>query len=241
MYDYSKENEERDKIKTELNKFNWGAFCFGWIWALCNGAWNDYFPTLLIMIAAVAISKIPLIGPVFRLLCPAITIYIGTKGNEWAYNGTKKWKSFESFVETQRKWGAACIIYFVVLVLGFVTYMSICLYYNTNHIPQRNINKTVINELIADKNFSKLNSANDIVKYLSQKNPNVYTVFNDDSVLVKPVKGDEYVLQFFRFGTCSLARYNCYVFYNTKEGNDLKVVLKTFFDEQGNIKHFNEN
>ena len=114
MYDYSKENEERDRIKTELNKFNWGAFCFGWIWALCNGAWNDYFPTLLIMIAAVAISKIPLIGPVFRLLCPAITVYIGTKGNEWAYNGTKKWKSFENFVETQRKWGAACIIYFVV-------------------------------------------------------------------------------------------------------------------------------
>ena len=66
MYDYSMENAEREQLKNELNKFNWGAFGFGWIWAIFNGAWNDYFPTLLIMIAAAVISKNPFIGAVFR-------------------------------------------------------------------------------------------------------------------------------------------------------------------------------
>ncbi len=39
-------NENQTK-RPELNsRFNWGAFGFGWIWAIFNGAWNDYFPTL---------------------------------------------------------------------------------------------------------------------------------------------------------------------------------------------------
>ncbi len=237
MYDYSQENAEKEKIKAELNKFNWGALCFGWIWALCNGAWNDYFPTLLIMIAVAAITKIPLIGPVFRILCPAITIYVGTKGNEWAYYGTKKWESLESFVEVQKKWGVASIIYVLCALVFISISVFVFINYDMNNGKEKDINKEFVESLIEDDNFHKLNSGEEITKYLIEIDPNMYSKFSEDCVVVKSDDNEEYVMKVFRYGTCSLERYNCYVLYHLKDENIITPVLKTFFDEQGKLKH----
>lgn len=244
MYDYSMENAEREQLKNELNKFNWGAFGFGWIWAIFNGAWNDYFPTLLIMIAAAVISKIPLIGPVFRLICPGIAIYVGTKGNEWAYNGTKKWSSIEKFQEVQKKWAIAFAVYFVFC---FVIGVCFAVYMIKFNKPEQKVCRSHIEDIVNAPDFAKFNSGKDIAQYLVETEPQKYSLYGDDkdSVMVGNKYG--YLLKFFKYGECSLDKYNCYVTFSSviyhkkhepveKEGQIIIPVYKVFFDIKGKTK-----
>lgn len=72
------------KPKSDLIKFNWGAFWGTWIW----GLWNKVYIALLVL---------PLLFTaggwfIFMLIC-------GMKGNEWAY--PKKTESLENFHNSQ--------------------------------------------------------------------------------------------------------------------------------------------
>ena len=246
MYDYSMENAERERIKNELNKFNWGAFGFGWIWAIFNGAWNDYFPTLLIMIAVVAISKIPVIGPVFRLICPGITIYVGTKGNEWAYNGTKNRESIERFQEVQKKWAIAFAIYFVV---GLIVVMFVAIYAAKYYNPANKLCNSYVKEVVSAPDYAKFNSGKDIAEYFVKSNPNMYSLYGEDGDTVFTGGKNKYgdAVKFFKYGDCSLEKYNCYMVYNSvilnikyqpvrKEEQILIPAYKVFFDDKGKTK-----
>ncbi len=100
---------ERNR-NTELNKWNWGAFFFGWLWAVCNGI---YWPLIVI---------IPYIGWVAALI---INIILGVKGNEWAWNA-KQWNSFDHFLSTQKKWTMAALYVFVgSIALIFLSFLII--------------------------------------------------------------------------------------------------------------------
>ena len=81
----------------DLSKWNWGAFMFNWLWAVCNGI---YWPLLLILL-----NFIPYIGPIAAF---GLCIYLGVKGTEMAWNA-KTWPSWESFKETQHKWAVAIL------------------------------------------------------------------------------------------------------------------------------------
>ena len=85
-------------INAELEHFNWGAFFLGWIWAIFNGAWRDIWPVFLIQVLFFIVGQF-FLGFVFGILILLLEIYIGKKGNEWAYYGTKKWKDLEHFRE----------------------------------------------------------------------------------------------------------------------------------------------
>ncbi len=81
----------------DLSKWNWGAFVFNWIWAICNGI---YWPLLLILL-----NFIPYVGP---LAAFGLCVYLGIKGTEMAWNA-KTWPSWESFKKTQHKWAVAIL------------------------------------------------------------------------------------------------------------------------------------
>lgn len=75
-----------EKPKSEIIKFNWGAFFGTWIWGIFNKA-----PMTLFMIP---LLLTPAWFP-FMLIC-------GLKGNEWAYNNNKeKYDDIEKFHLTQ--------------------------------------------------------------------------------------------------------------------------------------------
>ncbi|MDE6139154.1 MAG: DUF2628 domain-containing protein [Candidatus Gastranaerophilales bacterium] len=244
MNDYSMENAEQEKLQKELKKFNWGAFGFGWIWAVCNGAWNDYFPAFLIMIAAALISKVPVVGPLFGILCPGIAIYVGTKANEWAYNGTKQWKSLESFVDIQKKWAIGFVVYILLYVIIFGVYYIFLIKYNK---PEHKICKSYIQDIVNAPDYAKFNSGKDIAEYFVKLDPQKNTLFGEDgdSIFVGNKYG--FVFKFFKYGTCSLDKYNCYMIYNSviyhkkyqpveKEEQVVTPVYKVFFDEKGKTK-----
>lgn len=80
---------------SELSKFNWGAFWFNWLWAVCNGF---YWPLFLVVI-----NFIPYVGSVAYF---GVCIYLGIKGNELAWK-SKQWDSWERFIIVQKKWSNA--------------------------------------------------------------------------------------------------------------------------------------
>jgi|GEM_PF-2701126 hypothetical protein len=99
----------------ELNRWNWGAFLLNWIWALGNQVWIG----LLVLLAF-----IPVIGGIISLV---VTIMLGIKGNEWAWNA-KKWDSVEHFKAVQKKWAKWGVILLIIsFVLAVVSGIAIVL------------------------------------------------------------------------------------------------------------------
>ncbi|MDP5239329.1 hypothetical protein Q9Q94_07295 [Uliginosibacterium sp. 31-16] len=71
-------------VPAEAKGWCWGAFLWGWIWAIGNNTWIGL------------ICLIPYIGFIMQ-------IYLGVKGREMAWRN-KRWDSVEHFNAVQRKW-----------------------------------------------------------------------------------------------------------------------------------------
>lgn len=94
-----------EKTKSEIVKFNWGAFWGTWIWGLLNKS----FITLLMLPLLFTAGWFP-----FMLIC-------GFRGNEWAYEkNSDKYENVEKFHKTQFKQSA---ILFLVVPIVFVAMM----------------------------------------------------------------------------------------------------------------------
>ena len=87
-----------------LNKWNWGAFWFGWLWGVCNGV---YWPL---------ITLIPYIGQIAALI---ICFILGANGSRYAwdnFNGTAT-----EFDAKQASWAkAAGICFIITIILSFI-------------------------------------------------------------------------------------------------------------------------
>ena len=100
-------------VPQEIKKWNWGAFCFNWLWGVFNGV---YWPLVLIVV-----NFIPYIGPVISL---GICIALGINGSEWAWKG-KSWSSVEEFKRVQHKWAVAVLwVFGISFVLGLFMGMA---------------------------------------------------------------------------------------------------------------------
>lgn len=88
-----------------LDKWNWGAFVFGWLWAVCHGI---YWPLIALL-------------PFISWLAIIINVILGLMGNEYAWKNYKGTAS--EFDKRQKNWSIAAGIFVVVmLILGVVTY-----------------------------------------------------------------------------------------------------------------------
>src|SRR3990172_2673818 len=100
-------------VPGEISGWNWGAFLLSWIWAIGN----NKFDMAVYGLASYTLSF--LIGPLGWLAELAISVILGMKGNEWAWQN-KKWRSIEHFKKTQKtwlKWGIVASILDVLLLL----------------------------------------------------------------------------------------------------------------------------
>ena len=84
-------------VPDEIKKWNWGAFCFNWLWGVFNGV---YWPLVLIIV-----NFIPYVGSLISLAC---CIVLGVNGSEWAWKA-KSWSSVEEFKRVQHKWAVAIL------------------------------------------------------------------------------------------------------------------------------------
>lgn len=88
-------------VPQEIDRFNWGAFFFSWVWAIRHGVWIGL------------LALIPFVGLIMRFV-------LGFKGNEWAWK-RNLYISSADFLHTQRRWGQVGFAAFIlVLILVFL-------------------------------------------------------------------------------------------------------------------------
>ncbi|UDL89984.1 cytochrome c oxidase assembly factor 1 family protein [Mesorhizobium sp. PAMC28654] len=95
---------EPAEIPAELDRWNWGAFFLNWIW----GIGNSTFIALLALIPVVNIVMI---------------IVLGARGSRWAWQN-RTWRDAEQFRKTQRNWGIAGLVVWVVAIGGLAASIS---------------------------------------------------------------------------------------------------------------------
>ena len=86
----------------ELNKWNWGAFVFGWVWGIGNKCY----------ISLLQLIPIPLIGLI-------MSIIMGVNGTRWAFDNSDD-RDLRSVLATQRTWnraGLVLVIIYAVMIL----------------------------------------------------------------------------------------------------------------------------
>jgi len=93
-------------VPKEIRGWNWGAFLLTWIWAIGNKVWIGVLAGLFAWIVTAVTSQFATVWIywLITLSCLLISIVLGLKGSEWAWQN-KRWDSIEHFKRTQRKWG----------------------------------------------------------------------------------------------------------------------------------------
>ena len=98
-----------EKVPAEVaKKFNWGAFLWGWIWGVCNGAWITLIglaiPIVICIIGASMSSKsLGSFRIISNIICFPLAIWFGVMGNKWAWQN-KRYNSIHEFHEKQKRW-----------------------------------------------------------------------------------------------------------------------------------------
>lgn len=97
---------QNNQIVPEIvGKWSWGGFAFGPIWGLCNKLVGFSFLMLLLGFVPLGIF--------------VADIIFGISGNEHSWY-TGKWESSERFMQAQKRWKIAGIIWLSLQVLAFV-------------------------------------------------------------------------------------------------------------------------
>lgn len=105
VYDERSGKGRNSVIPPEIKGWNWGAFGISMIWGIYYGAWMVLWGILL--------NPIPILGI-------AWLIFVGLKGNEWAWR-KNKWESVEKFMESQNKWKVWGIVLAVLSILSMLS------------------------------------------------------------------------------------------------------------------------
>ena len=91
-------------IPPGVEGWSWGAFFFGWFWAVCNKTWIGL------------LALLPGVGFVMHII-------LGFKGREWAWQNDH-WDSVEHFQKVQRRW-SQWAIGIVLAMIGLCVLMMI--------------------------------------------------------------------------------------------------------------------
>lgn len=130
------EDKKKKEAPSIVNKWSWGGFGLGWLYAICHGMhWAWIFPgsvvvsalsPLVLIIPIIGEAAVGLAGLVMGLYVPAIwvlRVLLGIKGHNWAwakFQGTP-----EEFVEKQKLWDRVGIFFFFgKLILGFLSFVA---------------------------------------------------------------------------------------------------------------------
>ncbi|MFR9651727.1 MAG: FHA domain-containing protein [Rikenellaceae bacterium] len=98
----SKPASNNQGVPPSLNRWSWGGFFFGWLWAVTN---RIYWPLIIF---------IPFIGW-FAIII--VNILLGLNGNRWAWN-SDNWESVDAFERVQYTWAKVAAIIFLTMIAG---------------------------------------------------------------------------------------------------------------------------
>lgn len=104
------------QAERELGKWNWGAFYFGWIWGVFNKVYISLVQLVFSILSfAMTVLGLGIIAPVFGLINIGISIWLGVKGSQMAWdNGA--YRNLEHFRTSRHNWNVAAAIVFGISV-----------------------------------------------------------------------------------------------------------------------------
>lgn len=104
------------QTERELGKWNWGAFYFGWIWGVFNKVYISLVQLVFSILSfAMTVLGLGIIAPVFGLINIGISIWLGVKGSQMAWdNGA--YRNLEHFRTSRHNWNVAAAIVFGISV-----------------------------------------------------------------------------------------------------------------------------
>jgi zinc-ribbon domain len=115
---------ETTPVSSVMNKFpipegvigwSWGAFIFGWFWAICNKTWIGL------------LTLVPGIGFIMHII-------LGFKGREWAWQNDN-WESVEHFKRVQKRWSQVALGLVLLVILSFYGLVYLLGSEFTNQLP----------------------------------------------------------------------------------------------------------
>ncbi len=110
-----------DIVPHNINHFNWGAFFFNWIWAVCHGIW---WPILInVGVGIILILEVPILTIIANIASLSFWIWFGFAANALAWK-KKHWKSTVECMNSEKKWNKASI-WFLVILLVFAVILVI--------------------------------------------------------------------------------------------------------------------
>ena len=129
---YNNDSFFNNELPYQIRRFNWGAFCFNFIW----GIFNNSYLTFLIFIA----FFIPVNYAIYSgIVSIVLGIWFGINGNKWAWEN-KEWKSVEHFNYVQRKWAIAGVIFAIIsLFIGLIIGCCVDLYSESENMNSNNV------------------------------------------------------------------------------------------------------
>ena len=219
-------------VTQELGRFNWGAFGFTWFWALFNGVTLDFWKAFGIALAFGVGVGFSIHSPLSSLAYLLFSMYVGFKGNEFAWFRNNDWGSIDKFNDYQKKWAIAYLIYFIftgpliyLLLIPFGLYANKAL---TNDIPISTA-KTAIESLVKAPEFKEFNDGFDVAKFYSNnagEECKAPTLVEGDTVACDLATKHKILLKYTKLADCALDKYSCNVFVSVVNGKNVtKIAL----------------
>lgn len=117
-YDKNKETEE---IPLVIDKWNWGAFFFSWLWGLVHGIYWPFITIIGLDLFLVITGFSPVVNSLWGILYVGISIALGMSGNKWAWK-TRNWTCTTDFLKMQHQWAMAALW---TLTIGGILFLFI--------------------------------------------------------------------------------------------------------------------
>ena len=271
LYEQNQVLEDAGRVlDEEIKKFNWGAFGFSWIWGAFNGAFKATFLPWLIMVVGCFISlwMPPILAAIIVfVLSLAYPIYVGLHGNQWAWEG-KTWKDIDTFTHVQKSWAVATlviyIIHFICVAFYIIVFAGAFLFVQSDIVQAPTLNTAKMFSIVINSNseISKAENGREIASGLveslntesstssvegySSMKPG-YKLYNNNSILVSRYDYAEDKLKpkelytFYKKGTCSLQKKNCYIIAYEIQDKKPVLVSKLYYDSTGKTRGVNLN
>ena len=259
--------ENNLELEKELKKFNWGAAYFGLIWALLNGCFKKWFVntlivSLIVIVVGLLLIFVPnifipgysimagifggLIVPI--LMISIVFIYVGLKGNRWAWEGDK-YTDIAQFNKIQKRWGIVAGVLLSLSILSIVLQFGVLYMISKLPTPENEIN--YVSKKACNVVYKKLPSAisktniNDedwiskVADELTKDDESMFgygmdytkkisiSIFDKESVSSN--KADFEVV---KEPPCSISEANCYISAKTEDEN---MACRFYFDDSGKV------
>ncbi|MBR6099601.1 hypothetical protein IKP85_07625 [bacterium] len=252
--EFYKHNEELKSQNANINKemwhFNWGAFGFGWIWGLFNGAFRKTFLPWILLTIYSMITTLPDIYLDCAFL--VLMIYYGIRGNTWAWNSLR-YDNVIRFKKIQRMWAIAAVVEVIVvattITLSMMHIIPDITNFNSSYVLT---NRAIIREITKDNTLKFAPDgeyvATQIVERYNSKTKTKrrrYGIYNRNIIVLKKYNPTvkkyeiEGAILFSKQIRCSLKLKNCSIAFYKNENNKFIMKEKIYYDHKGKTLKIN--